>query len=124
MIGEQVIGLGVMRLLLEDLLGPAQALLGMAVIEQPAGGLVLEGECRPGASMISASSFLICSLSSRAGGRVLLGPRLGRPSQPGQDQAPLVMDFRLAGVQLQGAVDEPEGRFEAAPAGARACPAR
>ena len=40
-VGEQAVGLRVSRLIAEDLLGSAQALLGMPMLEEPAGGIIL-----------------------------------------------------------------------------------
>src|SRR5208282_3989971 len=113
-VGEQAVGLGVSRLLAEDLLGPAQTLLGMPMLEEPAGSIILMVQVARGSQHLIQELLDVFAFRAKLGGRVLLGLGKGGAPQAGEHQAPLVMDLRLAAINAHGLVEVAETRLEPA----------
>ena len=68
------------RLIAEDLLGPAQALLGMPMLEEPVGGIILVIQVTRGYQHFIQELLDVFAFVAKPGGRVLLG--LGKGGAP------------------------------------------
>ena len=90
------------RLIAEDLLGPAQAFLGMPVLEEPAGGIVLVIQIARGPEHLVQELPDVLPFLAKPGGRFSnSGPGKRGTPQAGEHQASLIMDLRLTSVDAQ-----------------------
>ena len=104
-IGDQTVRLGMGRLLAEDLLRPPQALFGMAVFKEPAGGVVLKlNVARRGVQGSEDSGKLFLVARSRAHD-LGLGQGFILPPQSPEDQTPEVMKLELLSVDREGPIE-------------------
>src|SRR4051812_33010581 len=86
-IGDQAVRLRVGRLLAEDLLGPPHGLFGMAVFEEPAGGVVLELHVAGGGVQGGEEPGEFFLIATEPGADLLFGPGLVLPPESTEDDA-------------------------------------